>query len=42
MNDNLKTILKNAGLILLIIAISALLVRHFSGSETLSEYAEDK
>ena len=40
MNDNLKTILKNAGLILLIIAISALLVRHFSGSETLSEYAE--
>ena len=40
MNENLKTILKNAGLILLIIAISALLVRHFSGSETLSEYAE--
>ena len=40
MNDNLKTILKNAGLILLIIAISTLLVRHFSGSETLSEYAE--
>lgn len=40
MNENLKTILKNAGLILLIIAISALLVRHFSGTETLSEYAE--
>lgn len=40
MNENLKTILKNAGLILLIIAISALLVRHFSGTETLAEYAE--
>ena len=40
MNENLKTLLKNAGLILLIIAISALLVRHFSGTETLSEYAE--
>lgn len=40
MNENLKKILKNTGLILVIIAISALLVRHFSGSETLSEYAE--
>lgn len=39
MNENLKKILKNTGLILVIILISALLVRHFSGSETLSEYA---
>ena len=38
MNENLKKILKNTGLILVIILISALLVRHFSGSETLSEY----
>ena len=40
MNENLKKILKNTGLILVIIVISALLVRYFSGSETLSEYAE--
>lgn len=40
MNENLKKILTNTGLILIIIVISALLVRHFSGSETLSEYAE--
>ena len=40
MNENLKKILTNTGLILLIILISALLVRHFSGSETLSEYAD--
>ena len=40
MNENLKKILKNTGLILVIILISALLVRHFSGSETLSEYAD--
>lgn len=40
MSENLKTILKNTGLILIIIAISALLVRHFSGSETLSDYAK--
>lgn len=40
MNENLKKILTNIGLILIIIAISALLVRHFSGRETLSEYAE--
>ncbi len=40
MNDNFKKILTNTGLILIIIVISALLVRHFSGSETLSEYAE--
>ncbi len=40
MNENLKKILTNAGLILIIIVISALLVRYFSGRETLSEYAE--
>ncbi len=40
MNENLKKILTNIGLILIIIVISALLVRHFSGRETLSEYAE--
>lgn len=40
MNENFKKILTNTGLILIIIVISALLVRHFSGSETLSEYAE--
>lgn len=40
MSENLKTILKNTGLILIIIAISALLVRHFSVSETLSDYAK--
>ena len=40
MNENLKKILKNTGLILVIIVISALLVRYFSGSETLSEYAK--
>ena len=40
MSENLKTILKNTGLILIIIAISALLVRHFLGSETLSDYAK--
>lgn len=40
MNDNMKNLLKNVGLVLAIIAISALLVRHFSGSETLSEYAK--
>lgn len=40
MNENLKKILTNIGLIIIIIIISALLVRYFSGSETLSEYAE--
>ena len=40
MNENLKKILTNTGLVLVIIVISALLVRHFSGSETLAEYAE--
>ncbi len=40
MNRNLKTLLINIGLILVIIAISSLLVRHFPGTETLSEYAE--
>lgn len=40
MNENLKKILTNIGLILIIIVISALLVRHFSGTETLSEYAK--
>lgn len=35
-----KHILKPAVLILLIIALSAILIRVFSGSETLSEYAE--
>lgn len=40
MNENIKKILKNVGLILVIIAISALLVRYFSSSETLSEYAK--
>lgn len=40
MNENLKKLLTNTGLIVIIIVISALLVRYFSGSETLSEYAE--
>lgn len=40
MNENLKKILTNTGLLLILIVICALLVRHFSGSETLSEYAE--
>lgn len=40
MNENLKKILTNAGLLLIIIVICALLVRYFSGSETLAEYAE--
>lgn len=40
MNENLKKILTNTGLLLVLIIICALLVRHFSGSETLSEYAE--
>lgn len=40
MNENLKKILKNSGLLLLLIFICALLVRHFSGSETLADYAK--
>lgn len=40
MNENLKKLLTNAGLLLIIIVICALLVRYFSGSETLAEYAE--
>ncbi len=40
MNENLKKILTNAGLLLIIIVICALLVRYFSGSETLAEYAK--
>lgn len=40
MNENLKKILTNTGLLLILIIICALLVRYFSGSETLSEYAE--
>lgn len=40
MNENQKKILKNAGLLLVFICICALLVRHFSGTETLEEYAK--
>lgn len=40
MNENLKKILTNTGLLLVLIIICALLVRHFSGSETLAEYAK--
>ncbi len=40
MNENLKKLLTNTGLVLIIIAISALMVRYFSGSETLAEYAK--
>lgn len=40
MNENLKKILTNTGLLLVLIVICALLVRHFSGSETLAEYAK--
>lgn len=40
MNENLKKLLTNAGLLLILIVICALLVRHFSGGETLAEYAE--
>ncbi len=40
MNENLKKILKNAGLLFALIVICALLVRHFSGSETLLDYAK--
>ena len=40
MNENMKKLLTNTGLVLLIIVISALMVRYFSGSETLAEYAE--
>ncbi len=40
MSENLKKILINVGLLLAIIVICALLVRHFSGHETLLEYAE--
>lgn len=38
MSENTKKILKNSGLLLLFIGICALLVRHFSGSETLLDY----
>lgn len=40
MNENMKKLLTNTGLVLIIILISALMVRYFSGSETLAEYAE--
>ena len=40
MNENLKKLLKNVGLLLALIVICALLVRHFSGGETLADYAE--
>ncbi len=40
MNKKLKKILTNTGLLLVFIIICALLVRYFSGSETLSDYAK--
>lgn len=41
MSENIKKILKSTALLLALIIISALLVRYFSGSETLSEYAKN-
>ena len=41
MNEKLKKILKNAGLLLAFIVICALLVRYFSGGETLTDYAKE-
>lgn len=40
MNENMKKILINTGLLFILIIICALLVRHFSGSETLADYAK--
>lgn len=41
MSEKTKKLLKNAGLLLAFIVICALLVRHFSGSETLADYAKE-
>lgn len=40
MNKNLKKILTNTGLLLAFILICALMVRYFTGSETLADYAK--